>query len=764
MQLVCKVGNKYPIGHPNYLTGWKDGQLIEIREGGTLIGKREAKSLCIIETPDDYWTTRGSMDWKSIHPKVMNFKKLWSVPDSNGRYKWERFFLGDESKLRKRDRFIDFKWLLDNGYISQGVFDSIYNKDVEQGNISMNIGLDNYLFNESIKNRLVSPYSTQLGSVATGTFAVGSGLDYSTWTLAEADIAATLTGNLTFEGNDEETSISTDVRFDTDTATFLLKLTAQAGDEHDGTAYGNGARITMTAGDSFELDETTAGHLADVEVSKLAFDITGNNIGVNAVDCGGAGNVTLNRLLIAGDGNSPYGIRIQAACSSSGIINNTVYGCGDTGNQGGIVYNNITSSDVHVLYNNTCAKNYNNINYDNATMTGTLTVKNNLCQGDTGGGDFGDGGGGFGTTAKNISEDATSPDVAGRSLNMHDGTSNFTDYTNNNYLIASGGDAIATLKAGEDLTGTFTDSITGLRTRTSSQFFIGSDWISVAAGATYERTVADGAKFGDTLVNTMGRQGVVADGAKFGDTPAGMLTLLMALTDGVKFGDTPVNIATLFSSLTDGVDFGDVTINIATLLSVISDGVVFGDTNVNIATLLSVISDGVDFGDVTVTIVSKEVTVVDGVVFGDTPINIATLLAVLTDGIEFGDVTINIATLVSSVADGIVLGDSLVTAMILLASVIDGAKFGDTGLAGMSFSVSIADGVEFGDAVLVGGVFDVVVADGITLGDVLTTVGVITGMTITFTVKEATVTFTVRSPSPTFTVKEAETEFTVKLP
>ena len=121
---------------------------------------------------------------------------------------------------------------------------------------------------------------------------------------------------------------------------------------------------------------------------------------------------------------------------------------------------------------------YEGITQDATSLNGTLTVKNNLVQGSGVGGSFRDDGGGFGTSALNYAEDANSPDSLQET--MHDGTSNFVDYANDNYLMASGGDFIDTLKAGEDLTGTFSDDIIG-NTRLAATFFIGASWIVVAA-------------------------------------------------------------------------------------------------------------------------------------------------------------------------------------------------------------------------------------------------------------------------------------------
>lgn len=307
---------------------------------------------------------------------------------------------------------------------------------------------------------------------------------YATLITFEADLG-NLTGNLTVLHRDEETANGTDIMFDLDTGGFLLKITAEDGAEHNGTAYGNGARINYGAGDSIEFDEASAGTLDDIEFSNLALDISGSgtNEALRYDDGADNGIWTTNRVLITGGGTALWGLRIAGSCTNSVTRNGTFYSIGDAAGEGGLIIRNVGVGDNHIIENNTFAKCYNNMVQDGGSVGGTLTIQNNLCQDDQGGQDFAnDGGGGFGTTTKNISEDATSPDVAGRSLNLHDGTSNFIDFPNDNYLMASGGDAIDTLKAGTDLTVQFTDDIIG-NTRLAATFFIGSSWISVGAPA-----------------------------------------------------------------------------------------------------------------------------------------------------------------------------------------------------------------------------------------------------------------------------------------
>lgn len=137
MELLVKVGNKYPKLHPNHAKGWRDGQIIEIREDGFFKAKSARKSQCVITVKGDFWVERGSMDWKTTNPKVFELKKLMSSSDSNGKYEWETGFLENEGESRKRDFFIDFKDLLDIGKINLATFNSIYDDTLNHLDINL---------------------------------------------------------------------------------------------------------------------------------------------------------------------------------------------------------------------------------------------------------------------------------------------------------------------------------------------------------------------------------------------------------------------------------------------------------------------------------------------------------------------------------------------------------------------------------------------------------------------------------------------------
>jgi hypothetical protein len=250
--------------------------------------------------------------------------------------------------------------MYDDGWITLADKESIYDFDRENNPIYIDRDLTTYVAHEDLVARRDATIHNMAES--TGTFTIGAAGTYATVTLFEADIATPLTGNLTGEHLNEETTIATHVIFDTQTATYLLKLTAQSGAEHNGENYGNGARITLTANDSIGVDETTDGHLDDFEISKLAIDATGaNNIGVSFTDGGNSGLLLANRLVIVGDNDSDYGVRFYSTCTNGRLTNSVIYAFGNAATEGGVFVTSVGAGDTIEIYNNTVCKCYDNI-------------------------------------------------------------------------------------------------------------------------------------------------------------------------------------------------------------------------------------------------------------------------------------------------------------------------------------------------------------------------------------------------------------------
>ncbi len=488
MEIAIKLGDARLPDNPVYEKNWFDGQPIEARWDGFPWQRKDRSSFLIIRTIDDFWQVRGGTDWKVWNHQAEEFKRLFSAKDSQGKFRWEFGYLFEEKRIRMRDRFLDITALLKDETIARNYYDNLYNHDVEAGILNLNLSLFDILKYEGIDQREVMIKNQ---GITSGTYQIGTGggADYATWTLFATDVNAggQMTGNLTGEGQNEETAIATDVLFDTDTNGFLLKLTAESGAEHDGTlpvGDGDGAWINYTAGDSIAFDETTGDDLANVEVSKLALDASGtNNLGVYAEDVGGI--ITINRLLIKGGWDSQRCIQLGNASYSATVINNICYGMGDAGGETGITIETPAGSGPTVIIaNNTLIGNYQNLVQERAgEIAYTLIIKNNLCQAAQNV-DYRDDGGGFGTTAKNVSEDATSPDAAYQSKDVYT-NSVFKDYGNDDYRLDPEGDStnLAILDDGEDLSGTFTDDVEG---QTRSTWYIGASEIVGAPPAGIE--------------------------------------------------------------------------------------------------------------------------------------------------------------------------------------------------------------------------------------------------------------------------------------
>jgi len=490
-EYLIKVGSKYPdLKDPRHFSQWRDGQVIDVREMGFHRDKKSRTNHCIIQFPDaDYWAIRGTADWKSNNSSVLELKKIVSTPEKSGKFLWElptNYERVEEPEF-KRPYFVDFLWLLENGHIDLSQYESVYDKYREHKPIILHgVGLYDILRTEGVHERLSSEKDQTKGSESTGTFTIGAAGTYATISAFEADIAAQLTGNLTGEHLSEETSISSGVTFDCDTNTYTLKLTAQSGAEHNGGAYGNGARIKFGTYDRINANETNNGDLDDFEISKIQLDISGaGNTGINFDDGGDSGLLLANRMLIKGDASSTAGIKLDIKASNARVTNNIIYGIGNGSGDCGInLKQNVVGSLNFYVANNTCIKNYSNIYQEHATLVGNLTLYNNLTQGDTGGDDFGDAGAGFGSThSKNVSEDATSPDASYQSLNCHDGNSCFTNYGSDDYRLTAGGDELSTLDDGDDLSGTFTDDVVGT---VRSTWYIGA--YELEAGVTVSPT------------------------------------------------------------------------------------------------------------------------------------------------------------------------------------------------------------------------------------------------------------------------------------
>lgn len=147
LEIVCKIGDKYPPAHPTYLKGWRDGQIVELFPDGQLVpGGQMFMSFVVIRVNDTY--VKGDL----------NLKKYMSAKDTAGKYDWE---LGSverqkiyEPKPRKRDYFVDYKKLLNDGHITQSIYDDIYDKSKANPLVIINTTLNSLLLDENMDMRL----------------------------------------------------------------------------------------------------------------------------------------------------------------------------------------------------------------------------------------------------------------------------------------------------------------------------------------------------------------------------------------------------------------------------------------------------------------------------------------------------------------------------------------------------------------------------------------------------------------------------------
>lgn len=261
-----------------------------------------------------------------------------------------------------------------------------------------------------------------------------SGNDYATLTLWEAAKQADLVtaGNIeTAECYDDSGALTDAVTIDgstTNTASYM-KITVASGDRHTGKlssgASGTGFRLNVTNGNNNGILCSDPAVLVEwLQIVKTATADFGNNCVSNAY-------ITRN-CIIKGSAatNSTSGIVASSTDAAGGYAaNNIVYDhfrSGAAGNTAGIYSDNIT----YGVYNNTIHSCTFGI-YPEGHGGTAVTAKNNIVN-SGGTTDYYTAGGGFSTTSNNISEDATSPNVAFRNKAV-----TFVDEANDDFHLDS---------------------------------------------------------------------------------------------------------------------------------------------------------------------------------------------------------------------------------------------------------------------------------------------------------------------------------------
>ena len=273
---------------------------------------------------------------------------------------------------------------------------------------------------------------------------------------------------------------------------------------------------------------------------------------------------------------------------------------------------------------------------------------------------------------------------------------------------------------------------------TSVDFFVVGYSTAVVGGETYEVSVTDGVKMGDTRAHTMTIPVSVTDGLKGGDTPATQASFQKTLTNGAKLGDSPSTQANLFSALIDGLKAGDspaaglaypVSVSDGVKLGdslshtyetnpVLTDGVKAGDSPSTQAILQALLTDGAKLGELPSTQAILYNTLTDGVKLGDTPLSNLIYYCILQDGVKLGDVLSHLYEANPTVADGVKLGDASSTQAVLQALLTDGAKLGDTPSTQAILQALLTDGAKLGDSSSASRTSQVILTDGVKMADI----------------------------------------------
>ena len=114
LEVLVRIGSAYPSTlDSKHGTGWRDGEIIDIRPTGTY---HRHTNNAIIDFPN--------IDYNSVDPLEIQ-KKLFQA-DSTGKYEWNNGYNEKNLLESKRDSFIDFQDLFNKGEITKAQYDSLY--------------------------------------------------------------------------------------------------------------------------------------------------------------------------------------------------------------------------------------------------------------------------------------------------------------------------------------------------------------------------------------------------------------------------------------------------------------------------------------------------------------------------------------------------------------------------------------------------------------------------------------------------------------
>lgn len=508
-----------------------------------------------------------------------------------------------------------------------------------------------------------------------------------------------------------------------DSTPLSIILRVAVGEEGDGTA-GTGVRNVRT--DSNDFNITVAMTLEDFE-----YDANGNDPDVSLMHT--SGSVDIKRCLFHGLSTSKSGGVMLHIADAANILNSIFYNiAGSSSNIRGI---NIAgeSGDIRKVLNCTIhditssgTNSYGIGGIDQAN----ITVQNCISTDST------DGSGDNKCYALDAPSSATY-DHNLASDTTASGTGSLDSKTSaNQFVSTTGGSEDLHLKAGADAIDAGTDlgttpfgveiDIDGRdRDAEGDTWDMGADEFVAVGGATYEKATTDSISLGDTSANVATLPSVIGDSIVLGDSNINTMVRLGVITDSVVFNDLANGGLLFATSLIDSINLGDSDINTLARVGSVSDSINLGDSNINLIVYLSAVTDGVIFNDSIAAALVAVSSISDSVVFNDLANGGLLFVASLTDGVDLGDTITKTLTRVGTVTDSIDLNDSVTTTANLIAAVLDTIDFGDS-------------------TILSGNIFNISVGDGITLGDLVSQTGaLITGMTVTFTLKQATIAFTI---------------------
>ena len=229
--------------------------------------------------------------------------------------------------------------------------------------------------------------------------------------------------------------------------------------------------------------------------------------------------------------------------------------------------------------------------------------------------------------------------------------------------------------------------------------------------------LSDGVKIGDTRSVLFQTNPQLTDGMKSGDLPSMQAILQAILTEGLKAGDLPSMQAVLQAILTDGMKAGDTPSMQAVLQAILTDGMKSGDTPSMQAVLQAILTDGMKAGDTPSMQAVLQAILTDGMKSGDTPSMQAILQAILTDGVKSGDLPSMQAVLQSILTEGLKAGDLPSMQAVLQSILTEGLKAGDTPSMQAVLQAILTDGVKLSDQIHIRNIITLSLLDGFKAGD-----------------------------------------------